>query len=65
MTQSLILITTLAIMAGLGVGYWFGWLTELAVEVITEIVAMGTVVSIMADSIRDLGMEIKGGRAYE
>lgn len=65
MTQSLILLTTLSVMLGLGVGYWFGWLTELAANVITPIIATAACISIMADSIRDLQMTIHEGRAYE
>lgn len=58
MTQSTILLTTLSVMLGLGVGYWFGWLTNLVMQVITPIIATAACISIMADSIRDMPMTI-------
>lgn len=59
MTQSLILITTLAVMAGLGVGYWLGWLSDPKSAVRFCIVYTSGLMDDMYKKQLDLGAMIK------
>lgn len=63
MTQSIILLTTLAVMAGLGVGYWYGWMLDpkrIHMMVIAYVVSLGTLVAATDDSCDELKAMLKG-----
>lgn len=68
MTQSTILLTTLAVMLGLGMGYWFGWLSDPSKPirmVIAYTVSLTEIMDGMYSKQLDLAAMIREGRAYE
>lgn len=68
MTQSTILLTTLAVMLGLGVGYWFGYIADPRRPiriVIKYMIATSSLLTGMYKTQLDLAAMIKGGHAYE